>query len=111
MSMVFIIAGRVVAIATVLFFGAFALDAFSPDVPLGQNLLGLFIHLLPSLVLLALVAVSWRWPFAGGVLFLIAALAPPFLLSNPFWVNLMLATPPALAGILLVIGGLLIRQG
>lgn len=111
MSSLLIIAGRVVGVLGALFLGVFALDAFSADMPWWQNLAGVLIHLLPSLVLVAFLAISWRWPLAGGALFLLAALAPFLFLSNPFWVNALLAAAPFLAGVLIIIGGILARQG
>ena len=111
MSRILIIAGQVAGVAAALFLSVFALDAAAPDASLWQNLIGLAIHMLPSAVLIAFVLVSWRWPVVGGVLLLIVALAPFVLLSNALWVNALLAVLPALAGLLLVIGGLMARQG
>ncbi len=111
MSGLLIIAGRVIGLAAALFIGAFALDVFAVTAPWWQKLVGLAIHLIPSAVLVAFLLVSWRWPLAGGVLFLVAALAPFLLLSNTFWVNALLAASPALAGLLLVTGSLLQRAG
>lgn len=63
---------RIAGVAMSLFLGLFALDAFS-----GRPLLDAFpafaIHLMPALVVLAAVALSWRFPLAGAVAF--AALA------------------------------------
>ena len=102
-----IIAGQVVAGLSILFIGSFALDVFWAESPWWQNLLGFAIHSLPTLVLIALLALSWRWPLVSGALFLVVALAPFVLLSNALWVNALLAAPAALAGALLVAGTLL----
>ena len=102
-----IIAGQVVAGLSILFIGSFALDVFWAEAPWWQNLLGFAIHSLPTLVLIALLALSWRWPLVSGALFLVVALAPFAFLSNALWVNALLAAPAALAGALLVAGTLL----
>ena len=67
-------APRLLAIAVALFFGVFALDAFGGSVPLGESLRDFVIHLIPSMLLLSIVAVAWRRPWVGAVGFLILAI-------------------------------------
>ena len=61
---------RVLGILVCLFLSLFALDAFSDARPLGQALPDFVIHLAPAMVLLAVVAASWRWEWVGGIAFL-----------------------------------------
>src|SRR5690606_14886113 len=75
----------------VLFLSVFALDAFVPGLTLGEQLVGFAIHLLPSAALAAMVAFAWWFPSLGGGALVLVAVLPFALLSNPFWVNLMLA--------------------
>jgi len=91
---------RLLGIAAILFISIFALDVFEPGKPLHQVALALFMHLLPSLVLVAILALAWRVEWLGGMLFVAAGLLPLALLSNPSWVNLMLGGPFVLAGLL-----------
>ena len=58
---------RVLGILAGLFLGLFALDAFSEGKPLAQALPDFIIHLVPGAVLLAVVALSWRWPWVSSV--------------------------------------------
>ena len=61
-------APRVLGLLVCAFLGLFALDAFSG----GRGLAALpdfLIHLVPSLVLLAIVFASWRHPWVGGIVF------------------------------------------
>jgi hypothetical protein len=51
-----------------LFIGLFALDA------LGEGIVPFLIHLIPTFVLLIVVALAWRWPWVGGVVFVALAL-------------------------------------
>ena len=111
MSWGLIIAGQLVGLAAALFISLFALDAFASEASFWQNLLGFAIHLIPSLVLVVFVALSWRWPLLGGALLLVAAFVPFLLLSNAFWVNASLAALSGLAGLLLLAGGLIARYG
>ena len=110
MSKVLIIAGQVVAVLLVVLLASFGLDVFASEAPLWQNLVGFLIHSLPLIVLLAILVLSFRWPLAAGIVFLLAALAPFLFLSNALWVNALLAAPAALAGALLVIGSLTRRR-
>jgi len=58
-------------IAYILFISMFALDAFGGDASLLEKIGGFIIHLIPSFVSLIALAVSWKKPIAGGVLFVI----------------------------------------
>lgn len=95
-------AARILAITAILFISIFALDAFEAGKPWREIAVTLFMHLLPSFVLIAALAVAWRVEWLGGALFVAAGLSPFFLLSNPKWVNLMLGGPFMLAGLLFV---------
>lgn len=111
MSGILIIIGRVLGLGAVLFLGMFAFDSFSGDAPWWHHLVGFVVHLAPSLALLAIFLVSWRWPMIGGTLYLLAAIVPFLALSNPIIVNTMLAAPPALAGSFLIAGSLIAARG
>jgi hypothetical protein len=52
---------RILAILVCLFLSLFALDAVGAS--------ELAVHLAPTLVLLAIVAISWRWEWVGGLVF------------------------------------------
>ena len=106
MSRYLILAARFIAICGITFLSLFALDVFQDGVPLSEIALGLFIHLIPSFVLLAVFAISWFWPLAGGIAYMALSTAPFFLLGNPLWVNAMLAAPFSIAGLLFVFGAI-----
>ena len=62
-------AARGFAILFIIMTGLFALD-------IGKfSWLGLFMHLLPSLILLVILIISWRQEKIGGILWILAALA------------------------------------
>jgi hypothetical protein len=56
------------------FLALFALDAFDGR-PLSVTLPGFAIHLIPACLVLAAVAIAWRFPLAGAVAFTLLALA------------------------------------
>lgn len=59
---------RVLSIAFVLFLSLFALDAFT-EYTGWELVLALFMHLLPSIVLLGTIAISWRHDLVGVIVF------------------------------------------
>ena len=61
---------RILGILVSLFIGMFALDAFSPGTSFVEALPDFLVHLIPAFVLIALVAMSWRWTWIGGVAFI-----------------------------------------
>jgi hypothetical protein len=82
-----------------LFLSVFALDAFSPGKPLGRASVDFVIHLAPSALVLAIVALSWRRAWIGGFAFL--ALAVAYALGVGFrldWV-MWIAGPLFLVGV------------
>jgi glucose-6-phosphate-specific signal transduction histidine kinase len=52
-----------------LFISIFALDAFSPNRRLAENLLALAMHLRPTAVVLVVLALAWRWAWVGAVIY------------------------------------------
>jgi hypothetical protein len=66
---------RIAGIAMGLFLGIFALDAFGEGKTLVQAIPAFLIHLVPTFVVLAAVALSWRFPLVGAVAFMGLALA------------------------------------
>lgn len=67
-----------------LFISMFALDVFGAGVGFWATAAALSMHLLPTFVLLIVLAVAWRWPWVGGVALL--AMAGLFLLRfGPGW--------------------------
>src|SRR5205814_9083835 len=59
-------APRFAGLAIAVFLALFALDAFDGR-PFFVALSGVLMHLLPALLVLAAVALAWRFPLAGAV--------------------------------------------
>lgn len=94
---------RVLGLALAVFLGLFALDAFRPGQPLTKGLIGFAIHLLPSLLVAAAVALAWRWPWLGGALFVLFALAYTFSVHGRLDWTLVIAGPLLLVGLLFIV--------
>lgn len=61
---------RLLGIGMSLFLGLFALDAFSEGKGFLAAVPAFLMHLTPALLLLLVVAVAWRRPWVGGVVFI-----------------------------------------
>lgn len=84
---------RTICLAAILFVSMFALDAFSPGLPLLQQLEGFIMHLVPSFVLLALLWLAWRKELIGGILFLLIGFGlAPFIFNHNYRINHSVAT-------------------
>ena len=61
---------RILGILVSLFVGMFAIDTFNEGKPFLQALADFAIHLIPAVLLLALVGASFRWEWIGGIAFI-----------------------------------------
>lgn len=67
-------APRVLCIVTALFISIFALDVFNEGKGFLGTTVALLIHLIPTFLILIVLAVSWRREWIGGVLFVALAI-------------------------------------
>jgi hypothetical protein len=87
---------RLLGVVVSAFLALFAVDAFQSGKPLTRALADFAVHLLPAAVVLAIVALSWRRPWVGGVAFvLLAAVYAVTARSRVDWI--MVISGPLLA--------------
>ena len=60
---------RILCLLFAGFISLFALDVFGEARGFWPTLVALAIHLIPTWMVLAILAVAWRWEWVGGVLF------------------------------------------
>jgi len=60
---------RILMIVFILFISMFAFDSFDGDESLIRKIGGFLIHLIPTFILIALLVVSWKWEWIGGIAF------------------------------------------
>jgi hypothetical protein len=99
---------RVLCIAFALFLSLFALDVFNEGLGWWKTILALSIHLIPTAFVLVVLAVSWRWEWVGGILFIAAGIL--YLVNirvwhHPSWV-IVISGPLFLVGALLLLNWL-----
>lgn len=102
---------RILGILFVLFLSLFSLDVFEPGRSIWQIAVGLFMHNIPSTILLIVVIISWKREIVGGIAFILAGLLYILLLitGNHFeWYMLswsvIIAGPAFLTGTLFLLG-------
>jgi hypothetical protein len=101
---------RLLGVALSGFLALFALDAFDGR-PILEVLPGFAIHLIPAVLVAVVVAIAWRFPWVGAVLF--AGLAVAYaasMPSRPDWI-LVISGPLLLTGVLFALGGRFAKHG
>ena len=93
-------APRVLGLAHCVLIAVFALDAFEPAKPFRQAAIEFLIHLTPAVLVLAVVALSWRREWIGGGGFVALALAYALMVDFRLDWMLVISGPLLLAGAL-----------
>jgi len=61
---------RVLVILFTAFISLFALDVFAEGYTFWETLVALFMHLIPSFLLIIAIVIAWKWERIGGLLFI-----------------------------------------
>ncbi len=98
---------RILSIIFILFLALFSLDVFDSGLDFWGTLLGLFIHNIPSLILLIFLIISWKYEIVGGIVFILAGLAYIMMVfMNPVFEWYMISWSAIIAGPAFLIGAL-----
>jgi len=98
---------RVLGILIAIFVSLFALDVFGEGYSFWETIAALAMHLIPTLVILIVLGIAWRWEWTGGFLFV----ALGVLYITLFWepsnlpAYLIISGPLFLVGILFLLDG------
>ena len=93
---------RLLCLLFAAFISLFALDVFGEHQGFWNTLLALLMHLIPTGILLLILAVTWRWEWIGGLLF--PALGAFYIIA--FWGRFHWVTYAILSGSLFLLGAL-----
>jgi hypothetical protein len=66
---------RILAILAILFMMMFSIDCFGGNYTLREQLVCFVMHNIPAYILILALIIAWKWELAGGILFLLAAVA------------------------------------
>ena len=104
---------RILCILFAVFVSLFCFDVFGAGNSFWKTILALLIHLIPTGIILAVLAVSWRWEWVGAIIF--SALGVLYIVM--FWGRVKLhvyltiiAGPLFLVGFLFLINWLYRKQ-
>lgn len=78
---------RVLSILFALFISIFALDVFGEGYTFGETLVALFMHLVPTFIIVVTILIAWRWERVGAALFFALALTY-FIMADGRWLIL-----------------------
>ena len=93
---------RILCLLFAGFISLFAADVFNEGFGFWQTILALLVHLIPTGIVLIVLALSWRWEWVGGILF--TALGALYLIQ--FWGRFHWQVYLCIAGPLFFIGAL-----
>jgi len=97
---------RVLSVLLVIFISIFALDVFNEYHSFSEIIIPLFLHLIPSLILIALAIVAWRWERIGGLIYIAFGIFYIITMKRSFHFNLSwiltISGPLFLIGLLFV---------
>jgi thiol:disulfide interchange protein len=65
---------RILSIIFILFLSVFSLDIFEGNYGFWGTILGLFMHNIPSIILLIILIISWKHEIVGGIAFILAGI-------------------------------------
>ncbi len=92
---------RIAGILFILFISLFALDIFDLKLGFWGTLFGLFMHLIPSILLTIAIVVAWKREWVGALLFIgWAVWYVATMRGFPWAVYLLISGLPALIGLL-----------
>jgi hypothetical protein len=93
---------RILCVVFALFISVFALDVFGEGYGFWETILALFMHLIPTAIILIVLALAWHWEWIGAILF--AALGVAYLIMA--WGQFGWPTYVFIAGPLFTLGAL-----
>lgn len=102
---------RILSMIFIAFLALMSLDVFTEGASFWQILVGLLMHNIPALILLAVLIISWKYEIVGGAAFILAGLLYIFFaFRNADNWGMALAWSVQIAGVAFVIGGFFIAN-
>jgi hypothetical protein len=102
---------RIAGILFILFISLFALDIFDEQLGFWGTIVGLFMHLIPSILLTIAIVIAWKREWFGALLFVGWAIwYVAFVRGFPWSVYALIAGIPLLIGLLFLTGWIWRKQ-
>ncbi len=95
---------RFLAIMFILIISLFSFDVFFEGYGFLETIGALLIHLVPTFLLIAVLLIAWRWPLAGGIIFVGLGLFFIIVMQSPRFISEIIITGPLFViGILFIL--------
>jgi hypothetical protein len=101
---------RVLAILFIIFMALMSLDVITPEASIWEIMGGMFMHNIPTMVMIVVLIVAWKHEIVGGIVFILAGVAYVILTATsgqPWYIvlswSLTIAGPAFLIGILFLV--------
>jgi hypothetical protein len=98
---------RVLAILFIIFMALMSLDVITPEASIWEIIGGMFMHNIPTMVMIVVLIVAWKREIVGGIVFILAGVAYIILTATsglPWYIvlswGLTIAGPAFLIGVL-----------
>jgi len=102
---------RIAGILFVLFISLFALDIFDMQLGFWETILGLFMHLIPSILLTIAIVIAWKREWFGALLFIGWAVWYVSFMRGFDWIAYaLIAGLPVVIGLLFLAGWIWRKQ-
>lgn len=78
---------RLLSICAIAFVSLFALDSFEHGT-IGEQILAFLLHMIPSFILMIILAIAWKWELIGGFLYIFLGIAlSPYIFMHNYRMN------------------------
>jgi hypothetical protein len=101
---------RVLAILFIIFMALMSLDVITPEASIWEIICGMFMHNIPTMVMIVVLIVAWKREIVGGIVFILAGVAYIILTATsglPWYIVLSwsftIAGPAFLIGVLFLV--------
>jgi hypothetical protein len=104
---------RILAILYIAFISLFALDVFEGGYGVWGTMIALFMHLIPSFLLIACLILAWKRPKVSGVLFLMLGIVFTIFFRTYQHLDtfLLISLPLFVIGVRFIWGGMMKKKG
>jgi len=108
---------RILSIVFIIFFALMSLDVMALELSLWESIVGLLMHNIPTIIMLIVLLIAWKYEIVGGIAYLLGGLAYIIMTTQaeiPWYIalswSLNIAGPAFLIGVLFLINWYKKRQ-
>jgi hypothetical protein len=103
---------RIFAILFAILLFMLSFDVFNAGLTPTELIVAFFMHNIPAFVLVAIIAIAWKWGYIGGLLFIGIGIFFLMLMwgKNDFIANLIVTGTPTIIGLLFILQSYLLKK-